>query len=202
MSCLSDRPIRLTGRMIARMTSFGRAETGVAAVEFALILPVMITMYLGMTELTVGINTDRKLTLLSRTLADLTSRVSKIDTAGIGNVFNAASAVMQPYSASKVAMTVTSVLVAPGPSGKPVGTVDWSCTRGPSPVARAKGSTYPVPQGFETSQSFILVETSLNYAPMFGGRFIGSSGIVNLGQTTPWPVRDGTQVTWQGSACT
>jgi Flp pilus assembly protein TadG len=179
--------------IIANLKGFGHAKAGVAAVEFALILPVMIAMYLGMTELTIGINTNRKLTLLSRTLADLTSRMKTATVADMDKVFAAARAVMQPYSAADVAMTVTSV----GADGK----VKWSCRQHFASVDRPVGSSYPVPNGFETAKSFILVETSLDYMPMFGGRFIGRAGVLPLGQTTPWPVRDGDAVEWIGGVC-
>jgi Flp pilus assembly protein TadG len=186
--------------IIANLKGFGHANAGVAAVEFALILPVMIAMYLGMTELTIGINTNRKLMLLSRTLADLTSRMKNATVADMDKVFAAARAVMQPYSAADVAMTVTSVGID-GPSDAPVGKVKWSCRRGSASIDRAVGSSYSVPNGFETAKSFILVETSLDYMPMFGGRFIGRAGVLPLGQTTPWPVRDGDSVEWIGAVC-
>lgn len=188
-------------RGIARAQAFGRSQAGVAAVEFALVLPVMIVMYLGMTEVTVGVNTDRKLTLLSRSLADLTSRANTISPAEMSNIFAASTAVMQPYDGSKVKMAVTSVLVTPGPNSTTVGTVDWSCAQGTGATKRGTGTNYPVPAGFTTATSFILVETAMTYVPMFGGRFLGGTSSINLGETTPWPVRNGGQVSWQGTAC-
>ena len=62
------------GRMLHRLHGFPLATAGVAAVEFALILPVMLMLYLGMAEVTQGVNINRKLTVLSRTVADITSR--------------------------------------------------------------------------------------------------------------------------------
>jgi hypothetical protein len=159
----------------------------------------MVALYLGMTELTIGINTDRKLTLLSRSLADLTSRSTSMDLSGADAIFSAATAVMQPYDATNVSMTVTSVVVQQQPSGTPIGQVAWSCKRGPSPVLHAIGSSYTVPKGFEASDSFLLVETALDYVPMFGGSFMGRKGVLPLGQTTPWPVRDGSRVSWAGT---
>jgi hypothetical protein len=194
-------------RLVLRLKVFGRANAGVAAVEFAIILPLMVFMYLGMTELTTGINVHRKLTLVSRTLADLTTRTTDITGDGIDIVFSAARAVMQPYDATNVAMAVTSVTVKPGPTaGTFTGEVAWSCTQG-SKTPYPKGSAYPVPKGFEGSPSFVFVETRLDYVPMFGARlidgmFVAAGGTWTLQQDTPWPVRSGTNVTLQYSDMT
>jgi len=48
-----------------------RDERGVSAVEFAMLLPLMLTLYLGAVEISQGIAADRKVTLVSRTVADL-----------------------------------------------------------------------------------------------------------------------------------
>ena len=48
-------------------------ERGVSAVEFALLLPLMLTLYLGAVEVSQGIRADRKVTLTARTIVDLVS---------------------------------------------------------------------------------------------------------------------------------
>ena len=88
--------------------------------RLAMVLPVMVLMYLGMTELTFAVNTDRKITLLSRTLADLTGRATSVNTADMDTIFNAASSVMAPYSSDQAKLTVSSIVV------KDTGTKDQS----------------------------------------------------------------------------
>ena len=79
------------------MAGVARDERGVSAVEFALLLPLMLALYLGAVELSQGIAADRKVTLTSRTVADLVSQVTNINNAGMTNSLNAAAAVMAPY---------------------------------------------------------------------------------------------------------
>src|SRR5215210_8579735 len=84
---------------------------GIAALEFAMVLPVMVLMYLGSTELTFGVSVDRKLTLVSRTLADLTSRTPTLNSTSVATILDASRAVMAPYKSEDVKMVVSSVAV-------------------------------------------------------------------------------------------
>jgi Flp pilus assembly protein TadG len=181
-----------------KLAAFLRARQGVAALEFALVAPVMVVMFLGMTEVTVGVNTDRKLALVSRTLADLTARASQMTTADMTTIFTAAKIVMQPYSTTALKMVVSSVTVTTSGSTT-TGSIAWSCASGSGATARAPNSSYTVPDSFKTATSFIVVETSLDYTPMFGGQFTG--GTLKFNETTPWPVRNASSVVWSGSNC-
>lgn len=173
-----------------------RSSSGVAAVEFALVLPIMATLLLGMSEVTLAINMDRKLTILARSVADLVSKTgSSMTSAEMTNIFAAATAVLRPYDATKAQMVVSSVAVSQSGSNW-VGTVQWSCPKniptGNDPKnlsTRATNSAVTVPPGFQssTTKSFVLVETLLPYTPLFGSVMTGT---VRLKENTPWPVRD------------
>src|SRR6266566_3898877 len=85
-----------------RLVSFARDRRGVSAVEFAMLLPLMVTLYLGAVEVSQGVATDRKVTLTTRTMADLASRVTSINNADMTSMLNATSSVIAPYDESKV----------------------------------------------------------------------------------------------------
>lgn len=195
------RRARWTGRfpaLIARIAAWPRDAAGVAAVEFALILPVMLTMLLGMSEVTLAVSVDRKLTLLSRSLADLTSRVATLSTSDVNDVFNAASVIMQPYDTTRLRMVISSMKVTKVGSVYN-GSVDWSCARGTGAVAKPAG-TYTVPAGFQTDNTYyMLIEVTLPYSPLFGRTLTGT---INLGENTPWPIRNNAKVTLSGSCPT
>ena len=88
---------RTVARIVVR---FARDQRGVSAVEFAMLLPLMLTLYLGAVEVSQGIGIDRKVTLTARTVADLASQVSSINNADMTNMLNASAAVIAPFHAS------------------------------------------------------------------------------------------------------
>ena len=82
---------------------------GIAATEFAVIVPIMLVMFFGTIEFSSGVAVDRKVTLVARTLSDLTSQSppsspnsvkSAVDDSYLQNVFTASIAILQPYSST------------------------------------------------------------------------------------------------------
>lgn len=150
----------LFGRRLAGLASDQR---GVSAVEFAMLLPLMVTLYLGAVEVSQGIGADRKVTLTARTISDLVSQVSSINNAGMTNSLNAASAVMAPYASANLKVTVTCV----GIDANGNATVTWSDTL--NGTARAKGSTVTLPSALLVANtSLIWSEVQYSYTPTIG----------------------------------
>ena len=92
-----------------------RDHRGVAAVEFAIILPLMLTLYLGGVELSQGLITTRRSTNVAEALSNLVAEqpvcsANCLTDAGIADVFAAATAIMSPYSTASLKMTVSSVV--------------------------------------------------------------------------------------------
>lgn len=140
-----------------------RDERGISAVEFALLVPLMITLYLGTVEISQGISADRKVTLTTRTVADLVSQVSSVDNSSMTNSLNAAVAVMSPFASTNLKVVVSSVTI--DSTGK--ATVAWSDTY--QGTARAKGSTVTLPAALNVSNtSLIWSEVQYAYKPTIG----------------------------------
>src|SRR5205085_454122 len=91
----------------------------------AMLLPLMITLYLGAVEISQAIGVDRKVSLTSRTVADLAAQVTSIAGSDMGNILGASTSVVAPYDASKLKVTVSQVSI--DNSGN--ATISWSCTR-------------------------------------------------------------------------
>jgi Flp pilus assembly protein TadG len=112
--------------LLRRILRIARDKRGVSAVEFALLAPMMIGLYLGCAELSDGIGADRKVSLISAALANLSAEVTTISTTDMSNILDASSAIISPYSANNLKMTVTCISI----SSTKVATVKWSATRG------------------------------------------------------------------------
>src|SRR6195952_4824977 len=91
-------------RTAARMLA---DRSGIAATEFAVIVPVMLVMFFGTVEFSSGVAVDRKVTLMARTLSDLTSQSVTVADTDMTNFFAASNAIMTPYSTTPIKSTVT-----------------------------------------------------------------------------------------------
>ena len=68
-----------------------------AATEFAVIVPLMLVMFFGTVEFSSAVAIDRKVTLIARTLSDLTSQsAGTLTDANLQNAFTASISFMTP----------------------------------------------------------------------------------------------------------
>jgi Flp pilus assembly protein TadG len=125
------------------LSRFAQDRRGVAAVEFALLAPLMVLTYFGMAELTSGLMANRKVTAVASTIGDLTAQTQSINPAQVTDIFSIGQTIMQPYpvtGTSLLRMRVSSVTVDANGSPK----VDWS--RGTTGLtALTKGSVMALP---------------------------------------------------------
>ena len=76
----------MTSRTSQFLRSFGRDRRGASAIEFALIAPLMLGLYIGCVEISDGVAADRKVTLTAGALANLTAQVTTISTVDMDNI--------------------------------------------------------------------------------------------------------------------
>jgi Flp pilus assembly protein TadG len=166
---IGDFERMLAGLATPRLSEFAHDKRGVSAVEFAMLLPLMLTLYLGGVEFSQAISIDRKVTLTARTVADLVAQVASIDTAGVNAALGAATAIMAPYPDSNAKITVSVVDIDQNGNVK----VKWSNTK--NGTARAVGSSVTVPDALRTpSTSLVYGEVSYGYTPAVGYLITGN----------------------------
>jgi Flp pilus assembly protein TadG len=152
--------------ILGKISKLARDRRGVSAVEFALLAPVMIGLYLGCVEVSEGVSADRKVSLIAAALANLSAQVTAISSTDMTNILDASAAIAAPYPASNLKMTVTCISI----SSTKVATVKWSVTRG----GTANSGTMTIPSALAVPGQLILAEASYAYTPTVGYTITGT----------------------------
>jgi Flp pilus assembly protein TadG len=161
---------------------FSSDQKGIAAMEFALIVPIMVGLYFMLSETANGLRASRKVTMVSRVMADLASRPATLTDADRNDMFASAVPILSPFSATTGSFRVSSIRF--DATGK--GYVDWSEVQGtgvgpkltrctPTEV-RPSPSLPPisVPAGLKIpNTSVILAEAQVKYQPVVGYNITG-----------------------------
>lgn len=154
------------------------SQDGIAAVEFALLLPVMITLFFGVVEVSLALLCRADVSKMASTAADLISQANSLNSTDLGNVYAAAGTILYPYydpsapGSGKPSIRLTSVIDdGSGAAGKDhlTGKVAWTCTQtgtgSLAPATRTVGSTVTFTQPLMTDGgSVIIAEIAYNYA--------------------------------------
>jgi Flp pilus assembly protein TadG len=149
-------PITTIWLRIRRVARELRGDTsGLAALEFALIIPVMALLFVGTNEFSAGVAVDRKVTLMARTLSDLTSQNTSVTDTQFTNFFNASSAIMTPYASSPVQATISELYIDPTTLQA---RVQWS----KGAAVRGDGTTVAVPAALQIGGTY-LIYSEVNY---------------------------------------
>jgi Flp pilus assembly protein TadG len=148
---------------------------GVAAVEFAMVLPLMLVLFFGTLEFSAGVAVDRKVTMMARTLSDLTSQNISVTDNQLNNIFNASAGILTPYSATPVKSTITELYVDANLGVH----VIWSV----GAVPHAKADVVAVPTALKVADTYLIYsEVTYLYTPIIG--YVMSKTGINLSDLT------------------
>lgn len=159
---MSD-PVAQFFRSAARRLQADRR--GIAAVEFALLLPFLLILLIGMSETVTALNTDRKVSQVASSAADLVAQTETISVGEIADIMVAAEQIMLPYSDSPLDVIVASVTF--NEAGQPK--VDWSLNKSGANIWGSE-TTPPIdiPESISVAGSSLIVgKASYTYVPLF-----------------------------------
>jgi len=157
---------------------FIASRRGVAAVEFAIIMPVLLILFLSSFDVGNAIIIYLKVRAATYELAAITNQYAtgstgQISTTTMTSITSAVSTVLAPYSSTPTKITISQIKA----TSKTAATVSWSYTVNgtklsgsytglPSNMAKNScNNTYPC--------YFILSQVSYTYTPMFGSYMTG-----------------------------
>jgi Flp pilus assembly protein TadG len=152
---------------------FARDRGGLAAVEFALILPILAALYVGTIEITQAVVANRKLVATASSLGDLAAQAQTISDTEMGNIFNAATSTMYPFATGSLTMRVSQIRVLNNQA-----TVRWSDSRNMAALVRNTPMT-GIPSGLTPgdptqSQYVVLAEVGYAYTSPLGNMLVGA----------------------------
>ncbi len=150
---------------------FARDKDGVGAIEFAILFPVLLMLYLGAFELTVGLNASKRASRSAGSIADIVSQQPSVTKSVLAGMPSVAGAIFAPYSTTGLTLKITGIAI--DTAGK--ATVAWSWAQdGTRPYT--PGSTVTVPANMNQASTFLVrSELALPYQLLsFGANFLPS----------------------------
>ena len=159
--------------MVSLPCSFVQDRRGIAAVEFALILPILVTLFLGIVEVSNLLSADSKMRAVSASVSDLvTQDADGLVSAGDIAIYNLAAVnIMSPIPVNnRLVVTITTYSVDASANA----TVSWRRQLAP-PAAPTEtiagacsGAGLPMPlRSTSTLNDVVRVDTSYVWTPMF-----------------------------------
>ena len=146
---------------------FGAQRQGIAAVEFALIAPLLLAMYFMTMEVSQGIESNKKVARIGSMTADLITQQSTITAAELDAIMKIGGSTIQPYNRSNPKIVVTAIEITADPGSKVQ--VAWSrkMVDGVTSADAAKGTITTVPAALNVKGSFLIrVDSYLAYKPV------------------------------------
>ena len=147
-----------------RIVRFCRDEREVAsAVEFAMVLPLLITFYLGGVEVSQGVAVDRKVTLAARSAADLVAQATSVTDTDLNDILNATTSVVAPWPSTNLKVIVSQVKI----DAQGNATIDWS--KATNTTGRPTNQAVTVPTALKIANTYLIWgEVQYDYKPVIG----------------------------------
>jgi Flp pilus assembly protein TadG len=152
---------------------------GVSAIEFALLAPALILLYVASVELGNALTISRRASAVASTATDLTAQVKTVATADLQDITSAATSILAPYSTTPLKIVLTSVVADQNNPPR----VCWSyATNGGT--ALAKGAVVSLPAGLtQANSSVIMAKVTYAFTPLLGLTEVWSPGPINMTRT-------------------
>lgn len=168
------RPDRTARAACASLMGFVREERGAAGVEFAMIAPVLLTLWVGFAGLAMGMRVSAQINEAADTMGDIVTRFARVDKSQLDEIMGAAEAIILdvPYNDVKLSMVAVNI----DKDGQ--ARVEWAhAANGGSKPSKGSSYTNNVPPRLRaaTGSGRFLVRTTASYVytPPFGAGILG-----------------------------
>jgi Flp pilus assembly protein TadG len=158
------------------------SNQGLAAVEFALALPLLILLVFGSVEVTRSILITQKLERVSSTLSDVVSQLQNVTGAQMGQIITASGQVMLPYDFGADGYAIVSSITKTG-TNAPI--INWQYKSTGTVQAShigVSGGVATMPSNFTMvdKDTVIVTEVFYNYKPILLGIIYNSGQLYRV----------------------
>jgi Flp pilus assembly protein TadG len=160
--------MRAGAQFLSGVRRLFRDRSGVAALEFALIVPLLLCLYFVTMEVSQAIETNKKVGRVGAMAADLVTQMQEVNKSELEGIMRIGEATLQPYNRSQLNLTITAIEVTDEATPKTL--VVWSrkLIDGTFSAGPAKGVTVTdLPPALKIKGSFLVrAESTLAYEPV------------------------------------
>ena len=142
-------------------------DNGIAAIEFALILPVMLLLMMGLYDLGNALIVNQKMTAAAHMIGDLISRETEVDTATMNDIIGGGRLAIAPYDDIPFGYDITSVEFDADENPEVLWRVADNMTSNSVNINSTAGLS---PEG----EGVVIVTVAYEYAPMFAEAVLGT----------------------------
>lgn len=129
---------------------------GVGAIEFAILFPILVMLYIGAFEITIGLSISKRASRAAGTITDIVTQQKSVTKSWLADMPSVANAVFVPYGSTDLTVKVTGIAL----DGTATPKVAWSWAQdGSRPYAVNSAAT--VPTEMKKANTF-LVRTELS----------------------------------------
>ncbi len=172
--------------MLNKLRSLYHDQSGMGIVEFALLVPLMLSMLLGGFEVTQVVGANLRVGVAAQTMAELISQQTAVTTTTLANFCKGAQLVMTPFSSTPLKIAVASVT-----NNNNTNSVDWTYTTCGSASAITNAASLADPMIPNDGDSVIVVKASYSYS---GVTYFALASAYSLTETSFARPRNITQV--------
>ncbi|PBB38090.1 hypothetical protein CK218_13070 [Mesorhizobium sp. WSM3879] len=158
---------RRVSAFVTKAARFCLDRRGVAAIEFAFIVPVLLIMYFITMEASQAIETSKKVSRIGSMVADLVTQQTSVTKADLDAIMKIGTSTLQPYNRSTPTIIITGIQISDEAS--PKATVAWSRKLVGTTYSADAAKTSPtnVPSTLNIRNTFLVrVESDLGYKPI------------------------------------
>jgi Flp pilus assembly pilin Flp len=154
-----------SSRLLAAIRRLAAEETAVSAVEFALLLPLILLLLAGTVDVNEALIVHRKLRHVSSTVSDLIAQRSDITATEASAILSGAATLLDPYDGTELDIVLSVLDVTSGTQ-----VVAWSLAYQDSAEDSGDPAGFPAPaQLGEAGVQMIAVKVNYNFETLFSG---------------------------------